>query len=160
MSSRFSSLGLKSHRALHRAGGWDWCGGSTSGIWLTVCSVPPPTKALLPSLLFLRCLFSSTLCFGLTPWPGVGTRSADKSSCWLRAEALIASWRTDKKWWTHFTHWYKHLRCRGRKYIVINLWFNYSTLYKQETCSETYARWKGVSSVSLKNIFKKEFCDD
>lgn len=94
LSSRLSSSCLKSQRALHRAGGGcDWCCGSISDIWLTVCSVLAPAKGPLLSLLFLRCLSSSTLCFGLTLWPGIGTGSPDKSACWLRVEVLTSSWK-------------------------------------------------------------------
>lgn len=94
LSSRLSSSGLKSHRVLHSAGGgWDWWCDSSSDTWLTVCSVLTPAKGPLVSLLLLLSLSSSTLCFGLTPWPGIGTGSPDKSACWLWAEILTASWK-------------------------------------------------------------------
>lgn len=105
LSSRLSSSGLKSQRALHSAGGgWDWCCGSISDIWLTVCSMPAPAKGPLVSLLLLRCLSSSTLCFGLTPWPGIGTGSPDKSACWLWVEVLTASCKNRYKSEELFLH--------------------------------------------------------
>lgn len=98
LSSRLSSSGLKSQRALHSAGGcWDWCCGSNSDFWLTVCSVVAPAKGPLVSPLLLRCLSSSTLCFGLTPWPGIGAGSPDKSAFWLCVEVLTASWKNRLK---------------------------------------------------------------